>query len=668
MLDPPIAGQNLAGLGSAERVPLSKRAVLDLQRSVGNRAVCQLLSGVTPRGGRGERPATHALRRPPGRLPVQRFPASVAEAPINWQEHPNDISRPGEGASGGIYFLQAKDPQAKVRRVVVKPVFPETAMGTPDSGEQLQFGDRFLSEIFGVSTPKSRVVAKGSGEFGQLLALLDSHHTTSQNAPAQPLTGAKSLVVMSEVPSARSVSSLAEKATKGGGAEQDLSRIIFDPSLVGELAKISVGDMLVGNADRIALGAMNVGNVMVSMQQGSHRVYAIDTSALLPKAETPSNILSMGSTVSRGLSVKENLADPKAVIDSFYRGVVLAMQEHTPTDQVGEPAWKRIEQTYDILKEEIHATFEFGWNMALLDIYSLVSQKEGRDKLRSLTGDYQGSGEESSLSYTTLKTRAMYLGARGLGKTHDEAASDPAAFLAYKQLSARQAATLFEPQDRYNAQAAGTLSAGGVSAAIKNLDVSGIKPKQWMSKITPSTSSYRQQELDRLGDIADQLRASYDTLGDKKRGITRQKKTRNRSKAAAYLADTLLLAGGASRIRGLVNELYGVTENLAIVMGGNLKPNQVGRVIPVAAETVQARNDLGAGVGRYAAAGVAAAAEIRRLRQLPGGAQFADGLEKGIDDATKKAKERLDHIDSKHPRQMEQAMRAYIAQGTRSRS
>ncbi len=667
VLASPIAGQNRAGLGSAAQASLSTRAVLDLQRSVGNGAVCQLLSGVAPRGGRGERPAVRALRHPRGSLSVQRFPASVAEAPIDWHKHPSDISRPGEGASGGIYFLQAKDPQAKVRRVVVKPVFPETAMLTPDSGEQLQFGDRFLSEILGASTPKSRVVAKGSGEFGQLLTLLESHHATGRTEPGQPLTGAKSLLVMSEVPNARSVSSLAEKATRGGRAEDDLSHIIFDPSLVGELARISVGDMLLGNADRIALGAMNVGNVMVSLQQGGPRVHAIDTSALLPKAEDPSEILSMGSGVSRGFSVKENLADPKAVIDSFYRGVVLMMQDHTPADQVGEPAWKRIEGTYDMLKEQIHATFEFDWHMALLDIHSLISQKEGRDKLRSLTGEYRGSGEESNLDYTTLKTRAMYLGARATGKSHEGAGTDSAAHLAYAQLSKRQPATLFEPQDRFSAQAAGTLTAGGASAAIGDLDVSEIKPKSLMSAITPSLRPYRQAELDKLGTVADQLRATYDQLGDKKRGPTRQTKTRNRSKAAAYLADTLLLAGGASRVQGLANDLHAVTESLAIMMGANLKAQQVGRVVPVAAAAAQARDDLATTADRYAAAGVATAAQVRRLRRLTGGAAFADSLEKGIDGATKSAKQRLDLVEQKNPRGIERTMRAYSTLRTRAR-
>jgi hypothetical protein len=242
-----------------------------------------------------------------------------------------------------------------------------------------------------------------------------------------PIEQAESFVVMSEVPKATSMRSLAEKSQTDKQAGVDLYRTVFDHSFLAELGTMVIGDLLVGNRDRITLGAMNLGNVMLSMQQGRGELHAIDTAAFLPKSVTPEDIAKHGALTGGGMStVKKHLDQgPGQLLDDFMEFLVGTMKGGLPTPKPGdpEPMWSVIERTYKSNRASFVSSFEYGWDSAMITISALNSDA-GRKKMRDVLGDSQG---DQLVTAEGLSVNAQYLGDRAMGVDHADGVARAAA-------------------------------------------------------------------------------------------------------------------------------------------------------------------------------------------------------------------------------------------------
>ena len=564
--------------------------LLPLQRTAGNRAACQLLL---------ERRRGPSRQR--GATAVQRFPATALGAPVDWKALTASVARPGEGISGGVYILTSKQPRPQIPKVVAKPVFGTTGIGT-ETGEQLTFGDRALARLLDINTPVSKVVNVGQGEHSNLADLLRAHQppVPPDNEEAKKwkdVSAAHSFVVMSEVPQARSVSSFADKAATDTGASTDLHRIVFDPNFIRQLARMAVGDLLIGNADRMVFGAMNLGNIMISR---THGVYAIDTTAVLPKAVDPKDIVSGGGSEGGGWNTAQvNVDDPAERIDGFFRVVIDRLKQgaigQPHGDGAARPAWQIFEETYNTHKNAIAARYNAEFRDAALEVGRLVETAQGRQQMKALTAGFQGTRGAGDLSYTMLKANAMYLAGRAKTrgvtpedqkKSHNRAAQESAAYVAYRQLLAFNPGMLTVPTDRFGPGAAGAAPKKSRTAEVESL--SPLMPGQlgWLwtdlSEKLNGATPFDQSLLDDIGAKVDESRRSLAALGTKTRGLpfASRELPRNRQLAGNFVVDSYLVGGGALRARYAVDLVTMMLGRMSYLLDGNLRPNQAAQVLP----------------------------------------------------------------------------------------
>jgi hypothetical protein len=595
----------------------------------GNSAVTRWLSSRPP-----------APKRPVRAVPqpVQRFPATALSAPVNWGEKTASVFRPGEGVSGGVYILTSNEKNPAIKKVVVKPVSGKTGLGLEETAEQLQFGDRALAGLLGINTPTTKVVQGGSTEFAALLAVVRPHEPPKKppvegEEPDPGVAGAKQMVVMSEVPSARSIGSAADKAMTDKDARGDLYWTLFNPTFIEELARISVGDLLLGNVDRLVM-ATNLGNVMVSKQGDKRIVYAIDTTPYLGKAR-PSEIVSSGGEAFRNRQGVKDIANkPASVIHDFYKFLIDRMKQAADADpsakKGAEPPWKVFEDTYQQRREAIETTFLLGWDTALIDVLALVESKEGRQKMKDLTGEYKGTAGEEHLSYTTLKAQAMYLGGRAQMQTHQESAVDPAAYVAYKQLQEVTAVDLV-PNDRFNAYAAGTLPSDARTAdlpVIKSLPTA----KNGIENVVLSRGqSYDQKVLTATGAAVDAAKTELAQLGTKSRGgflgIGKTDLPRNRALAGDFIANSYLVGAGAARLPAFMYKLSQVVELFDYVTG-KLPPERIAKIGPVASSVPALKRAIEESASQFAATMPAIGQSIRGIKRYGQRNDLADQLDR----------------------------------------
>ena len=351
---------------------------------------------------------------------VHRFPASSLTSPVPWKAHVASVFRPGEGISGGVYILTSKDPNAPIKKVVVKPTFGRNGLGLRETPEQLVMGDRALASLFGLRSPVSRVVRKGGSEFADLAEICqpkmpapERDHKGNPTGPTS-LTEAEGFVVMGEVPNAASIGGLADKSATDSKAANDLYRTVFDPSFLGDLGTLCVGDLLLGNMDRIVLGAMNLGNVMVSMQNGRGSLAAIDTAAILPAARPPSAI-AKGVAGGGFANVESDLDQgPGAILDGFFETLVERIKQGTKAPDPGGamPTWELIQKAYAANRDRYLSSFEFGWQSAMVTVLALSNNAKKRKDLLA------GLGADPNLGEETLAENMQYIGARADGSDH----------------------------------------------------------------------------------------------------------------------------------------------------------------------------------------------------------------------------------------------------------
>lgn len=590
---------------------------------------------------------------------VRRFPKTAAQrGPVDWQRLTGQVDRPGEGVSGGVFILTSNQANPGVKTVVVKPVFGKNNAGIAESGTQMVFGDRVLTNLFNIKTPTSRVVTKGTPEFVDLVNACSPKYQLPAN-PAQaaawrPLTDAESFVVMSEVPEAKSVGSLADKAATDRAAAKTLEDALFDYFFLFDLGKLCIGDMLIGNNDRMVARAMNIGNLMISKKVGEPWLWAIDTNAFLGEFD-PQGIVGSGSAsdpLQGGWSsTRQTFEDtPEGILDGFMEIVAQRVELATPkppqgggstisastssssrsTNQVS-PA-DALRANYKEQRDDFCLlAFKDGWKEGLDIVRDLVEKKAGRLQMRHLTGDVAGQQGADKVSYGALKVNAMYLAARSKGVTHKEAATPAGSYAAYKVLETFDPSSILPPQDEFHPGQA-QVPGGVESAALERINA--LPAPGTISQVVPLRQlySYDRAELGKIGAAVAQAKAEVDQIGGdgtKTRGIlTPTTRLRNRVVAGRFIAETYLLGGGAIRAAASLPKLKALQETLGVAIAADAKQSWAARAKPAASALERCTPDLRTQLEQYKLQLRNAAAQVRKLRRYERRDDLATRLEK----------------------------------------
>jgi hypothetical protein len=560
---------------------LTPESVLSLQRLAGNAAVSGLLtrqSAPRPTTSRGEAAVT-----------LQRFPGNAVATPVPWRQLTGDVKHPGEGVSGGIYILTSNQKDPEVKTIIAKPVMGQSGVGTTESSAQMTFGDEALAQLFGINTPLSRGVSKGSTEFDDLVAVCSPKAAQGDN-----LADAKSFIVMTEVPKATSLRGLAEKSATDAGASQVLSQAVFSSMFLEQMGRVCVADLLVGNNDRMVAGAMNIGNFMVSSAGSTPQLWAIDTNAFLGGNVDPVHIVKQGSaseSLQGGFSNTTSTlkSGPGELIDGFFQTLAETIRQAAPaptgdakqasSSSSVDPA-ATIMATYQAKHDEIHAAFQRGWDSGLAITRQLAETKAGRQTMKQLTEAFAGDQGSENVKYEALKANAMYLGAKSTGATHEEAAQDPASYLAVRFLAGFDPTTIRIPHDEFYWDAASPPPADAYSASLPRIKA---LPHPKIINDVRRGRELNDTGLAKIGTAAENAKTEVEQLGKKTRGVfSRSEQTRNRTFAGRFIASTYLLGGGAGRAYVSAYSFSRLADQVKLAAGGKLKPSGADSALPAA--------------------------------------------------------------------------------------
>lgn len=522
---------------------------------------------------------------------VHRYPASWVNTPVAWGQQTARVVRPGGGVSGGVYIMHSQPQMGPVTTAVAKPTFGKNAAGDTESGAQIVAADRLMRE-FGLTAPVSRVVKKGSAEYGELIALCQPYapQQPAQGQPGrdnwQPLTDAQDFVVMSEIANARTLKDIAEGAGGGGNdAKLDLLYVLNDQELMHDFGLMMVADMVIGNSDRFLGEAKNLGNVMVSVLNGQRTVNVFDTTAFLPHVATADKFLNANPMVKGGINLKFATQNPGTVFDEMIAAVVQVVKAAQPQVAQGGPGANgpsfgdRLESALTQQRPRLFGYFMGGWNAG---VAKAVELSQG-DNAENALGDLAG---EENVHTEGLKAVATYV-ANADDKQNKVASAKAAAVVAARIVS------------EINLQK--MAPEGGIVDPVNWVKVpSKVRHAEWVDNpLLPTPADVSNVQPAKNGDFDEPayrkmknnlIRARggvQDALGDKKRMFKSQ--PRNRAElgraivtAEAVAAGTFWLSSCSHHVRRAANRLAELTPVVA-----HLTPGDASSIASKAAQVEQ---------------------------------------------------------------------------------
>src|SRR6478735_759998 len=339
---------------------------------------------------------------------VHRFPASWAQAPVDWGAQTARVVRPGAGVSGCVYIMHSQPNTGPVMTAVAKPTFGKNAANDEESGEQIVAADRLMRE-FGLTAPTSRVVKKGSAEYGNLLALCQprSPQRPAQGQPGydnwKPLADAQDFVVMSEIVNAKTLMDIsADAGTGGDDAKRDLLSTLNNQELMHDIGLMMVADMVVGNGDRFLGEAKNLGNVMVSVLNGQRTLNVFDTTAFLPRVANAADFL--GHAKFGGVNLSYSARNPGTLYDELITAIVQTVKDGEPAAGNGAnngPTFgERLDAALKQQRPRLFGYFMAGWQAGVVKAQELSQGDNARNALGDLADEKNVSAEQLKATST----------------------------------------------------------------------------------------------------------------------------------------------------------------------------------------------------------------------------------------------------------------------------
>jgi hypothetical protein len=201
--------------------------------------------------------------------------------------------------------------------------------------------------------------------------------------------------------------------------------------------------------------------------------------------------------------------------------------------------------------------------------------------MKALTGEHEDTEAGEDLSYQALKTNAMFLANKATGADNKEAAAEPAALAAAKELAAFNPNDVAFPVDQYYWKAATIPGGAAYSADLEH--PSALPEPVKITHVKNNKGGVDQAQLDAIGTAVVSAKAELSALGAKSKGIVKKKEVpRNRALAGTFVADTYLVGAGGVRAGASAAALQNLTEIVSLAAGGGLKPEKAAAAIPAA--------------------------------------------------------------------------------------
>ena len=523
---------------------------------------------------------------------IHRYPSTAFSAPVDWLKTTESVIRPGEGVSGGVYILKSKDDGGEVTSAVAKPLSGKNAADEDESGAQLVFADKALRMI-GVNAPTSRVVKKGK-EFNHLLQLV-APKQPPKPAPGEeghqswwPIRATQEFVVMGQVPNGTSLMSMSKKAGSDPDALDALGKVLFDTEFLHQLGGLCAGDLFVGNGDRLMGSAGNLGNVMVSIVEGKASPWAIDTTASLPKQFDPQTVLKSGSTswtlgsIMNGTAVNFRNGINKR-LEAMMDNVIDQVGKATPLPQPNQMSPKdSLELQWLGAKAMCVEAFLAGFDGMLQKISAMVSQKEGREKVKSLTDEFSGEKGSESLDFESMMVNANYLSMKSEGVDDEKALENTAGKAAIKALPSVNTTAWFPPVDALDHRSVHAPTGSVLSTDLVLPDKvpnpqywvrsssRGLPDPSWASQFTAFVEDMKQKANNDLG-------------GNKKKSLLNPKeRPHNRAAAVGVFGDANYLGAGHARTVGATQQLDKYGTVLPLAVAARPTPAEASALLPFA--------------------------------------------------------------------------------------
>jgi hypothetical protein len=219
--------------------------------------------------------------------------ASLAsKTPIPWTRETQRVTRPQEGASGGVYFMQSGN-----GTLVAKPEGMGEGVELSGPAERRQeanslkartgFATTFLSRVMKIATPQFRVVDKhdNRSEFDDLKIAIRSklQLKEGQTKPNMGFGDVEHFSIQT-MAGGGTLTTLGSKAGKKMMEEEDTGALLpfvkemSDDTFLLRLGRLVVADAFMENADRLSAAKANIGNIMSSGKGG---LEAIDQMAMI---------------------------------------------------------------------------------------------------------------------------------------------------------------------------------------------------------------------------------------------------------------------------------------------------------------------------------------------------------------------------------------------------
>lgn len=255
------------------------------------------------------------------------------KTPIPWTRETQRVTRPQEGASGGVYFMQSG-----AGTLVAKPeAMGEGIEGVDHAGRRKEanslkartgFATSFLSRAMKIATPQFRVVDKEDNrtEFDDLKIAIRSKLALKEGQQ-KPNTGFSDVEHFSiqTLATGGTLTSIGGKAGKKMMEEEDTGALLpfvkemSDDAFLLRLGRLVVADAFMENADRLNSAKANIGNIMSS---GKGALTAIDQMAMIRFSVTSKGMLDVDM-----FGITNLFTEREAIFKSYMEGLRSAISK-----------------------------------------------------------------------------------------------------------------------------------------------------------------------------------------------------------------------------------------------------------------------------------------------------------------------------------------------------